>query len=263
MNRGKRCIRLTYAHDFHLDIVPACSNAVLGYGQIRIPDRELKNWRDGNSRAYIDWFNKQAVRVNHKIQDRSMDHAEPLPKPESLEDKPALKYAVQLFKRYRNIAFIDMPDMAPVSIVISTLCAQHYQGQTSVNEAVSGILAGVATSIRQNQGKRLQVWNPANNVPEDLGERWENEKAYTYFVNWIAGFCRLWQQLSEAKGYEEISRRLEALFGEQPTKDVIREDGTRLSQNRLRAQLGISSETGMLTSHPNAIRVPNNTFYGQ
>ncbi|RAM50017.1 MAG: nucleotidyltransferase [Hapalosiphonaceae cyanobacterium JJU2] len=211
MERGNRCIRLTYAHNFHLDIVPACSNNVLGEGQIRIPDREKKGWKDSNSRAYIQWFNQQAQLSCHQV-----DHAEPLPLQETLEEKPALKCAVQLLKRHRDVAFKDKPDIAPASIVLSTLAAMHYQGQESVGEAIAGILQGIAISIAQQQGKRLQVWNPANNVAEDLGERWENPEAYNRFVAWIADFNRLWQELSAAQGYLDISRLLERLFDEQP-----------------------------------------------
>lgn len=263
MERRNRCIRLTYAHDFHLDIVPACSNAVLGQGQIRIPDRELQGWRDSNSRGYISWFNQQSQKVQQEVRSRRTDYAESLPLQESLEDKPALKCAVQLIKRHRDIAFKNMPDMAPVSIMLSTLCGIHYQGQNSVSEAVAGILDGIATCIAQNQGKRLQVWNPANKVPEDLGERWENEKVYNCFVVWIEKFSKSWRELSDARGYLEISRLLEALFGEQPTRDVIREDAQQLNQDRANGQLGVLSGNGMLTSQPGAIGFPKNTFYGR
>lgn len=261
MERGNRCIRLTYAHDFHLDIVPACSNAAVGEGQIRIPDRERKNWKDSNSRMYIEWFNHQSKR---SIQAARTDYAEPLPAQESLEEKPALKCAVQLFKRYRDVAFKGSPDMAPVSIVLSTLCATHYQGQDSVGEAVLGILRGIAASIVQNQGKRLQVWNPANRVREDLGERWESIEAYNSFVDWIGEFINLWQKLRQAKGYLEISNILETLFDEQIARDAVREDAERqVNQNRSKGQIGVLPRSGMLTSLPGAIQIPRNTFYGQ
>ncbi len=262
MKRGNRCISLIYAHDFHLDIVPACSNSVLGEGQIRIPDRETKGWKDSNSRAYIRWFNWQA-----KASSRNMDHAEPLPLQETLEEKPALKCAVQLLKRHRDVAFKNKSDLAPASIVLSTLAATHYQGQESVGEAVAGILQGIAISIAQQQGRRLQVWNPANNVPEDLGERWENPEAYHEFVVWIAKFNRLWQELGVAEGYADIDRLLETLFDEQPTRDVIRdaisEDAQQIAQNRVNGQLGIKPRIGTLSPQPSSIVVPKNTFYGQ
>lgn len=243
--------------------MPACSHLALGQGQVRIPDRELEGWRDSNSRKYIDWFSQQAEKVQQEASSRRTDYAEPLPLQESLEDKPVLKCAVQLVKRYRDIAFKNMPDVAPVSIVLSTLCADHYQGQNSVSEAVASILDGMAMSIAQHQGKRLQVWNPANKVPEDLGERWDDAKAYSRFLIWVKAFRKLWQQLTDARGYSEISSLLEALFGEQPTKDVIREDAIQLTQHRTNGQLGVLTGTGMLTSQPNAIRSPKNTFYGR
>ena len=40
MKPGSRCVRLTYAHQFHLDVVPACQNSDFGNGQICIPDKK-------------------------------------------------------------------------------------------------------------------------------------------------------------------------------------------------------------------------------
>jgi len=258
MQCKNRCICLVYAHDFHLDIVPACSYPEQGYGQICIPDRETKGWRDSNPRQYLEWFNCKAKPLEYRI-----ECAEPLPQQESLEEKPALKYAVQLFKRYRDVAFRAMPNLAPVSIVLSTLCATHYQGEASVAETIAGILGRLSASIAQHQGRRIPVWNPANNVSEDLGERWENPYAYQKFVAWIEEFRNLWQELSTTRGYPEISHVLERLFDEQPTKDAIREDAAQISQRRSADTLGIFPKSGILIGQTTPIKVPQNTFYGQ
>lgn len=260
MERKNRCIRLTYAHDFHLDIVPACSNQRLGEGQILIPDREAQGWRHSNSKKFIEWFDSQTMKL---LIAKHLDHAEPLPKQESLEEKAPLKFAVQLFKRYRDVAFKDTPELAPVSIVLSTLCATYYQGQESVFEAIEGILLGIAVAVEQNQGKRLEVWNPANQVPEDLGERWENQEAYMSFVKWIKSFKALWEKLKTARGYPNIGKILEALFDEYPTKEVIREDAERIEKLREKDRLGILPKSAILTSQTDIIKVPNNTFYGK
>ncbi len=262
MELGKRCIRLTYAHDFHLDIVPACTNEKAGFGQVKIPDRELETWKDTNSKMYVKWFNSVAEYSQRQL--LTIDHAEPLPSQESFDDKSALKFAVQLLKRYRDIAFRSEPDLAPVSIVLSTLSAEQYRGQASVFATVQEILDSIATKITLNCGKRLQVWNTANQVPEDLGERWEqNPDAYEAFKSWILNFQQKWKELQKARGYAEISAILTNLFGEQPTNEIIREDAFQMSRSRELEQLGIIAGSGLLTSQSPKISLPKNTFYGE
>ena len=257
---GKRCIRLTYAHDFHLDIVPACTNESAGYGQVRIPDRELKNWKDTNSKQYVEWFNEIADRSKDKSR---IDSAEPLSPQEPFDGKSALKFAVQLMKRYRDIAFKDQSDLAPASILLSTLAAERYSGSSSVFETVAETLNSIHARIQLNKN-RLQVWNPANSVSEDLGERWDkNPASYEAFKHWISSFRSIWEQLEQARGYEEIKEVLVSLFGEHPTREAIREDAQRLDQARQAGHLGIAAGTGLLTTQSPAIAVPRNTFYGQ
>lgn len=260
MELGKRCIKLTYAHDFHLDIVPACTNEAAGYGQVQIPDRELENWRDTNSKQYVNWFNAIA---NQSHDTGRFDAAEPLSPPEAFEKKSALKFAVQLMKRYRDIAFQEKSDLAPVSIVLSTLSARAYLGSSSVFETVGEILNAIQALIELSQD-RLQVWNPANHISEDLGERWDsNPEAYTEFKFWISDFQIIWRQLEQARGYKEISEILVSLFGEYPTRDAIREDAQHLSQARQSGRLGITAGTATLVTQSPEIVIPKNTFYGQ
>lgn len=257
---GKRCIRLSYAQNFHLDIVPACTNSSAGYGQVRIPDRELEDWRDTNSKQYVEWFNTIADLPNDT---ERIDAAEPLVPQEAFDDKSALKFAVQLLKRHRDIAFTDQPDLAPVSIVLSTLAAETYSGNTSVFSTVKKTLNIVHARIEQSQ-ERLEVWNPANAIQEDLGERWDkNPDAYDAFKSWISQFKSIWEQLEYSRGYEQINDLLASLFGEHPTREAIREEAQRLDAAKQSGQLGVVSGTGLLTTQAPEILVPRNTFYGQ
>jgi hypothetical protein len=261
IKRKNRCVSLKYAHDFHLDIVPACSNAALGEGQIRVPDRELKSWRDSNSKGYIAWFDR--IAETYAVSAGCLDHAEPLPQQESLEEKAPLRCAIQLVKRCRDLAFTgEKSDLAPASILLSTLCAQCYQGQESVSEAIFGILQEIHHRIANTEG-RLQVWNPANQVLEDLGERWDrNPRAYQEFVNWIGDFSRLWEQLMNTRGHAAIAGILAILFEENLTQAAMRDSANWVDQGRSAGQLGTVPKTGGLTTRPCPIIVPKNTFYG-
>ncbi|MCU0548430.1 MAG: nucleotidyltransferase [Leptolyngbya sp. Prado105] len=261
IERKNRCVSLKYAHDFHLDIVAACSNSALGEGQIRVPDRELKSWRDSNSKQYIAWFDR--IAETYAVSARCLDHAEPLPQQESLEEKAPLRCAIQLMKRCRDLTFTgEKSGLAPASILLSTLCAECYQGQESVSEAIFGILQGICYRIANTKG-RLQVWNQANQVLEDLGERWDrNPCAYQEFVIWIGEFSRLWEQLMNTRGHAAIAGILAILFEENLTQAAMRDSANWVDQGRLAGQLGMVPKTGALTNRPCPIVVPKNTFYG-
>lgn len=260
MKKGNRCITLVYEHDFHLDIVPACHVPELGWGQVRIPDRALKTWKDTNSKQYVSWFNQRSdiLSVSNRI-----DAASPLPKQENVEEKAALKFAVQLIKRYRSLAFKSQPDLAPASILLSTLCGMHYQGEESVAETVTGLLSRINGAIVANQSERLQVPNPANEIFEDLGERWEKiAGSYEAFTTWIQKFLHLWQDVRTSRG-EDLGNLLEGLFGEQLARDALREDSAQINQLRNNDELKIQTKNGCLGVGTSNISVPRNTFYGQ
>lgn len=262
MEAGSRCVRLTYAHQFHLDIVPACQNNDFGNGQICIPDKKAarsnkpRGWKHTNSKDYLLWFKTKANQFHYQ------DFAEPLPRQQSLSEKPVLELGVQLFKRCRDVTYKTKPEFAPASILISTLCANHYQGQQSVEQAVSDILDGIFYSIEQAQGSRLELINPANQVREDLGQAWDDVDVYECFINWIAAFREQWKQLRRTKGIQEIANILEYMFDEQIAKIVIREMALPVADQRQAGKLGITTGTGMLTVSSNTIPIQRNTFFG-
>ena len=56
LEKKKRCVRLNYAGNFHLDIVPACPDPVRGGTCVKVPDRKLTCWFPTNPIGFGDWF---------------------------------------------------------------------------------------------------------------------------------------------------------------------------------------------------------------
>lgn len=262
MEPGSRCVRLTYAHQFHLDVVPACQNSDFGDGQICIPDKKSagskksRGWKHTNSKVYLQWFKTGANQFHRQ------DFVEPLPRQQSLNEKSVLELVVQLFKRCRDVTYKTKPEFAPTSILVSTLCANHYQGQQSVEQAVSDTLDGIFYSLEQAQDNRLQVINPANQVHEDLGQSWDDVDVYKCFINWITTFREQWKQLRRTRGIQEIANVLESMFDEQIAEKVIREMAVPVADQRQAGKLGVTTGTGMLTVSSNTIPIQRNTFFG-
>jgi len=52
VSRKKRCIRISYSGDFHVDLVPAIRNGDV----LKIPNRVEDDWELTNPRGYAEWF---------------------------------------------------------------------------------------------------------------------------------------------------------------------------------------------------------------
>src|SRR5262249_17857688 len=103
-----RCIRVDYAGNFHLDIIPACPE---GGTAIRVPDRKLAAWIPSNPLGYADWFFDRCQYRGPLT--RAIDAGmRPLPPNVPSERKYPLQRAVQLIKRHRDTFFGGNPDAA-------------------------------------------------------------------------------------------------------------------------------------------------------
>jgi hypothetical protein len=259
--RKNRCIRIYYADDFYMDILPACPDKEAGGSCLRVPDREAHDWKPSNPKGYAEWFESKARRKKIIIK----RDIEPIPDQEDADEKPPLKLAVQLLKRGRDIMFANDPENAPISIVLTTLAANHYGMESSVNMAITNILNGITAEIQSlPPGGRIVVCNPSN-TGEDLSERWENNReAWQAFVSFIGVFHQQWQALNQQRGIDAIAGALEKLFGEEPTRTVVKEAALATQAKREAGALSVAKSSGILvvSGSPDSTRVQPNTFHG-
>jgi hypothetical protein len=259
VERKNRCIRLNYAKQFHMDILPARPDQTLGGTCVLVPDRAAKCWKESNPRGYAGWFDQRGIVELEAV--RKAASVEPLPPPEGAEEKNPLQLSVQLFKRARDIRFVRTPDVAPISTVLTTLAGQHYRGELHPLQALSAIAERIVASIPAVG--RLYVLNPAN-PKEDLSERWDNNPdAYRAFVNFARELSRELHQLAQADGMEAAKKRLEKLFGGDVAERAIRDQAGVIERMRGGNALRVVTGSGALTSVGSAaVAVKKNTFYG-
>lgn len=257
-----RCVRLNYANEFHLDILPACPDLSIGGSCLFVPDRKLQTWRHSNPKGYADWFEARCeLALQLLIESRKlMAKAEPIPPQEAAEEKAILKRVVQLLKRWRDLRYQWEPKLAPISMVLTTLAAQSYKGERSVTEAMTSVLNNIISLI-DSSSPRVYVLNPAN-PKEDLSERWNDALQYRAFVEGICELHKRWTEVLVASGIQNVSNQLEQLFGE-PVKTAIRKQARTLQDLRQKSSLRVS-QAGLLTSAP-AVGLPvrPNTFHGK
>ena len=262
LERKNRCIRLNYADEFHMDILPACPEPNSNNGCVVIPDRQSRWWKPSNPKGFAEWFEKRCAIVLAVMAERAriQGRAEPIPPQEAVEYKATLKRVVQLLKRWRDVHYEKQMELAPISMVLTTLAGDAYEGQLSVADAMSGILNRVVGLIKSSK-PRLYVPNPAN-PQEDLSEKWDGPGHYAAFVTGIRELHERWSALLSTRGIHNASGLLETLFGE-PVKAAIARQAKSLQELREKSQLRVSP-VGVLTAVPAVgVRMRPNTFHGE
>jgi len=259
IERKNRCVRINYAGDFHLDILPACPDPSSGPGCVVVPDRRAQGWRPSNPQGYAEWFENRAKLFQTLLTERMA----PLPgwQPENM--KPPLKIAVQLLKRWRDIAYARVAEHAPSSIILTTLAGLHYDGAQSVSVVLSVVLDRIVGFI-ETSGPRLMLPNPTNQQ-EDLSECWNDPRSYCLFCDGIRAFHGTWRTLQQRRGIPEVALLLESLFGKDLTIRALKEQAESVEELRSLGKLASakgSGKLGIATSSTPSVAVRPNTFFG-
>ncbi len=251
-----RCVRIVYANEFYMDILPACQDHAAGETCLQVPDRQVKFWKPSNPIGYANWFKSQAELGPRLLLEKAM----PVPAQQRTEDKRPLQLVVQLLKRWRDIYYAGS-DGAPISIVLTTLAAEHYKGEQSISEGLLVILQRIVAAISdaEQRGTRIVVCNPSN-LAEDLSERWNSDrKAYQQFTSGIRTFCDQWGRLVTRGG--NVNGELDRLFGE-TVQQVRIKKARRLQESRKARLLGVTSAGRITTASAGATPLRPNTFHG-
>ena len=189
LEEKKRCWRIEYSDEaqFHMDITPA------------IPDKKdtdaiLVTNKDGNGsysftfsnpKGYSEWFEKRKA-TNEMIRKAAASEVvgvEPV-KTQDNKVKLPLQRAIQILKRHRDKMYETNQDVKPISIIITTLAAKAYNGESGVFDAVKRILDTMSYFI-EDTGGGFCIPNPSN-PQENFADKWNKEPVKaTAFFNWL------------------------------------------------------------------------------
>jgi hypothetical protein len=217
LERMKRCLRLNYEHQFHLDILPARLDRTRGGTCIEVPDRALKCWMPSNPAGYVLWFEHQC---DEGALFKAAREQVPLPPPLPEHQLQVLRQIVQLIKRRRDNAFRGA-DVAPRSVVLTTLAGHAYARGESLTAALEQVLLAIEAAIAQAHPHPIEVRNPTNSA-ELFSERWRDRDAYAAFTNFIRTFRAEVTALRAAEGLEAIALALDGMFGNELGQKAVR-----------------------------------------
>jgi len=286
---GRRCWTLIYADsaNYHMDILPSLVsngyNTVLEKAfsgttlnkdyeslAIRITDREqnnyysdtdAENWMKSNPFGYGRWFYNKADVITLKKSIMLSEAVSPVPKYN--KDKLPLQRAVQILKRHRDVMFNGSDDK-PISIIITTLSALAYKKETSIIDALSGIVTDMENYIEErydsNLGKVIKwIANPVN-PEENFADKWvEHPQRERNFYQWYEQVKQDVHKIIQQHGLQNISDTMKKSFGESA---VIKTFSTFGEKNYNFRQSGnMKMSTGILGSI-GTVAMPNHNFHG-
>ena len=214
----RRCWRLEYADglSFHMDIVPCIPESDKDKGVLRrrmvensrldgalaqnvsqlavsITDNTdpkysvtTDDWRTSNPEGYARWFETRMKTARSVINEREMSFNASIDSLPYYRWKTPLQQAIQLLKRHRDTMFKNNEECKPISVIITTLASNAYNGETDLASALANILARMGAYIN---GVVPLVPNPVNPV-EDFADKWYDEGSAKYklqenFYRWL------------------------------------------------------------------------------
>lgn len=206
-----RCWRLNYQDvlSFHADVVPAipedqqrrvqlgeairksetspfesAAETAVAITDDRDPNYKTisSNWKISNPEGYASWF-EERMRNQSRFTLLEKTQVDDVP---TYKKKTPLQQSIQLLKRHRDFMFKDNVDAKPISIIITTLAARAYNGETDLATALTNILDKMETFVRSTAPRVPNPTHPA----EDFADRWGMEKykhlnLKTNFRGWL------------------------------------------------------------------------------
>lgn len=261
----ERCIRINYEGDFHLDIIPAIPVDAAST-RIFIPSHDRSGWDPSmsNPKGFEAWFHSRET-VQRVLGSVRAD-AEPMPPPTNPAEKPPLQRSAQLFKRRRDVYFDHQPELAPKSILLTTLVANAYQGQSLVTDATEQVLSTLGALLPESGPPRVD--NPSN-PGENLARHWtEDSRAYGAFLRFRADFQAKMTGLQQLRGLDKIADALRELFDPDGAGFVDRalsSTTASFQKARVEGEVAMSPRGSNLVSRATAAAataIPRNSFFG-
>ncbi len=262
-----RCWRLPYADalKFHMDIVPSLPEETSRRQMLKeqmilagtnqsladavaswtgaITDNRLPNyaiisvdWRISNSEGYALWFESRMKLAQSLVESQlfaaKAAQVDPLPTPRW---NLPLQQSVKLLKRHRDVMFEDTPDSKPISIIITTLAAVAYQGETDLDDALARILADMGGLVRTTKPRVPNPVNPA----EDFADKWSDPKYRQLdleqnFWDWLQQAQNDFRAIWSARDVDLIAEHANERFAAQINMDRLR-DGVGLASATISA----------------------------
>ena len=131
------------------------------------------NWRISNPEGFARWFESRMRTAQGVISEREMSFQASIDSLPYYKWKTPLQQAIQLLKHHRDTMFKDDVESKPISVIITTLAAKAYNGETDLASALSNILARMGGYVNSTVPFVPNPVNPA----EDFADKWYDQES--------------------------------------------------------------------------------------
>jgi hypothetical protein len=276
-----RCVRIQYAGDFHMDVMPCVPGEPrwTKQGSVWVPDKKLGDWIPSNPFGFATFVEmaaakspKQLITFSNTIKARAAS-VEPLPAEQSFT-KPALIRIIQILKRHRDQFFQDNHDVSPISIIITTLATHSYDRSVSQNtfdsayDLVLEVVNGMPEFIKVNkQTAQFFVENPTH-PEENFAEKWNsNPELPKWFFTWHRKATVEIKALAEQEtdGLDAVGKKLENSFGAYAANQAVRTLSASIKESTNMGKTGVTTSGLIVTAASKismASKTPPHNFHG-
>lgn len=253
--RQTRCVTVYYADGMHLDLTPAVLlNKIdprLSFIFHSKPEEPRSNDQrihtnsyafanEYNRRCHVDHFfaeeYKRRVLAEDLLSAQFLAEADSVPVPQhstKVGGKSAVTVALQLVKRNRNIQYRSRQGRIPPSVMLACLALDVAESGRTIGENLRIIASHILRRMEQAKahGQLIRVVNPRCAL-DCFTDRWpESSEAQEVYIKDLRLFiAQLDKFIDESQPLKERVKALEGMFGESPTREVVREFAVELGQ---------------------------------
>lgn len=254
-DRKTRCSTVNY-DGMHLDVTPTVrlTGTVEKTGFIfhSKPEdsSELRMSLYANPHGFAQWFIARTPPdqdFGAFFERRSLDYARertilskradaaPVPEQCPAYQKSRAVIALQLIKRWRNLAYDKRHKnmRLPPSVLLAFYVASHANQTTSLAEELSYQVESVLAIVGEahDRGEKVFASNPT--CPEDiLTDRWPADQSdQAIFIRELTDFAVKIRRLRGDIALPEMQQILEDLFGEKPARSAVKEHVQRVAKD--------------------------------
>lgn len=292
-DRKTRCTTVNY-DSMHLDVTPTVriAGTVEKTGLV-FHSKPEEPWAKkslfANPHGFAQWFIKQTPPdqdFGAFFERRSLDYdrerailskradAAPVPEQCPAYHKSRAVIALQLIKRWRNLAYDKRhaSRRLPPSVLLAYYVASHANRTKSLAEELSFQVETMlaVTGEAHNRGQKVSACNPMCN--EDiLTDRWpEDLNDQAVFIRELTDFAVKLRRLRSDIALTEMQQILEDLFGERPARSAVKDHvarvgkdvnsrGSRIMPGKATIPAAVA---GSSASPSNALSAPSHRFFG-
>lgn len=224
-----RCVRIDYAGDFHMDIVPAKPS---GDEHILIPCKSNDEWQETNPKGFKLWFNEKHAEASYK-----------------------LSRIVRIVKYWRDLKVGK--DTAPKSILLSTLLAKNIITANSIAETLVLTLENLVQNIDSilDDDEQPCVENPSldgENLARDL-----DKDKYDIFKTKLEKFAVNARAALDEEDKDESIKQWRNIFDTKFPKELQEEETAKaISAGKI-----LVNAAGTLNGTEGKV-IPQHRFYG-